>query len=141
MILYPLTQSPSLAHSCHIYGPRHKIITLINIINTDYFELHYHRHRKFQLINRHYLPNMVNKWHMPAYKTKQNKETVTTEYKLLKSEVRFSNVMLTTANVTVRVPSFIPVVAPIMKSIPITPSHFQQHLSKLKFWFYLTEFI
>jgi hypothetical protein len=70
---------------------------------------------------------------MPAYKTKQNNETVTTEHKLLKLEVRFSNDMLTTVNVTVRVPSFIPVVAPIMESIPITPSHFQQHLPKLKF--------
>jgi hypothetical protein len=76
---------------------------------------------------------------MPAYKTKQNYETVKTE--LLQLEFRFSNVMLTTVNVTVRVPSFIPVVAPIMKSIPITPSHFQQHLSKLKFGFYSTEFI
>jgi len=63
---------------------------------------------------------------MPAYKTKQNKETVTTEHTLLKLEVRFSKDMLTTVNVTVRVPSFIPVVAPIMKSIPTTPSHFQQ---------------
>jgi hypothetical protein len=78
---------------------------------------------------------------MPAYKTKQNKETVTTEHKLLKLEVRFSNVTLTTVNVIVRVPSFIPVVAPIMKSIPITPSHFQQPLSNLKFWLYSTEFI
>jgi len=66
--------------------------------------------------------------YMPAYKTKQNKETVTTEQELLRLEVRFSNVMLTTVNVTVRAPSFIPVVAPIMKSIPITPSHFLQHL-------------
>jgi hypothetical protein len=78
---------------------------------------------------------------MPAYKTKQNKETVTTERKLLKLEVCFSNVMLTTVNVTVRIPSFIPVVAPIMKSIPTAPSHFQQHLPKLKFWFYSTDFI
>jgi hypothetical protein len=76
---------------------------------------------------------------MPAYKTKQNTERVTTEHKLLTLEVRVSNVMLTTVHVTVRIPSFIPVVAPIMKSIPITPSHFQQHLSELKFWFYSTE--
>ena len=35
-ILYPVAQSLSLAHSCQIYGPRHKIITLINIITTDF---------------------------------------------------------------------------------------------------------
>jgi len=78
---------------------------------------------------------------MPAYKTKQYKETVTTEHKLLKLEVSFSNVNHTTVNVTVGVPSFIPVAASIMKSIPITPSHFQQHLSNLKFWFHSKEFI
>jgi hypothetical protein len=84
---------------------------------------------------------MANKIHMPAYKTKQNKKTVTTEHELRKFEIRFSNVMLTTVNVTVRAPSFIPAVAPVMKSISITPSHFQEHLSELNFLFYSTEFI
>jgi hypothetical protein len=73
------------------------------------------------------LPNMVNNTDMLAHITKQNQETVTTntEHKLLKLVPHFSKVMLTTVNVTVRAPSFIPVVAPIMKSKPITPPHFQ----------------